>query len=136
MNMKIFKNYNKLLSVNLLLAIAMCSGTAFARYIPYKGDKGSHVEAPAKSAVYSPNTTIMHIEMAKAEIMHDDFVPPSNHIKAARAESEKVTGNPDVIKKANANIVQAQIKVKDGNIKGAIDELDKALELYNSLKSE
>ena len=96
----------------------------------------ANAEEAAKSSVHSPNETIMHIEKAKVEIMHTDFVPPSEHLKAARAESEKVTGNPDIVKKATANIIQAQIKVKQGNINGATDELNKALELYKSLKSE
>ncbi|MFA5925000.1 MAG: hypothetical protein WC856_27580 [Methylococcaceae bacterium] len=96
----------------------------------------ANAEEAAKSSVYSPNQTIMHIEKAKVEIIHNDFVPPSEHLKAARAESEKVTGNPDIVKKASASIIQAQIKVNKGDIKGATDELNKALELYKSLKSE
>ena len=94
----------------------------------------ANAEEATKSSVYSPNQTIMHIEKAKVEIMHNDFVPPSEHLKAARAESEKVTGNPDIVKKATASIIQAQIKVKQNDIKGATDELNKALELYKSLK--
>ena len=130
--MIIIKMYKKLLSVILLVAVAMFAGTAVAEYVPYKGP----AVAPAKSSVYSPNAAIMHIDRAKTEIMSDDFVPPSEHLKAARAESEKVTGNPDIVKKANASIIQAEIKVKDGDIKGATDELNKAIELYKSLKSE
>jgi hypothetical protein len=84
----------------------------------------------------SPNETIMHIEMAKVEISHNDFMPPSEHLKAARKASEKVTGNPDIVKKANACIIQAQIKVNRFDTKGATDELNKTLELYKSLKSE
>lgn len=75
----------------------------------------------------------MHIEKAKVEIMHRDFVPPSEHLKAARTASEKVTGNPDIVKKATAQIIQAQFKVKQGDIKGATEELNKTLELYKSL---
>ncbi len=84
----------------------------------------------------SPNETIMHIEKAKVEIIHRDFMPPSEHLKAARKASEKVTGNPDIVKKANACIIQAQIKVNQFDIKGATEELDKTLELYKSLKPE
>lgn len=84
----------------------------------------------------SPNETIMHIEKAKVEIIHRDFMPPSEHLKAARKASEKVTGNPDIVKKANACIIQAQIKVNQFDIKGATKELDKTLELYKSLKPE
>lgn len=96
----------------------------------------ANAEETGKSSVHSPNQTMMHLEKAKVEIMHKDFMPPSEHIKAARAESEKVTGNPDIVKKANASIIQAEIKVNQGDIQGASDELNKALELYNSLKSE
>lgn len=96
----------------------------------------ANAEESAKSSVYSPNQTIMHIEKAIVEIMHNDFVPPSEHLKAARAESEKVTGNSDIVKEAAASIIQAQIKVNQNDIKGATDELNKALELYKSLKSE
>ncbi|MGR9046420.1 MAG: hypothetical protein ACU83N_14100 [Gammaproteobacteria bacterium] len=87
----------------------------------------------AKGSVYSPNAAIMHIEKAKVELMQKDFVPPSAHIKAARTESKKVTGNPDIVKKAAASLIEAQVKVQEGDLKGATDELNKALELYKSL---
>jgi hypothetical protein len=93
----------------------------------------AYAEEAAKSSVYSPNEAIMHIEAAKVEINKNDFVPPSQHLKEARAASEKVTGKPDIVKKAHACIIQAQIKVKQGDIKGATEELDKVLKLYKSL---
>jgi hypothetical protein len=96
----------------------------------------ANAEEAAKSSVHSPNQTIMHIEKAKVEIMHKDFMPPSEHLKAARAESEKVKGNPDIVKQATANIIQAQIKVNQGDIQGATDELNKTLELYKSLEAK
>lgn len=96
----------------------------------------AYAEGTGKSSVNSPNETIMHIEKAKVEITHRDFMPPSEHLKAARAASEKVTGNPDIVKKANASIIQAQIKVNKFDIKGATDDLNKTLELYKSLKPE
>jgi len=96
----------------------------------------SYAEEAAKSSVVSPNEAIMHIEKAKVEISHRDFFPPSQHLKEARAASEKVTGNQDVVKKAKASIIQAQIKVNQGDIKGATDEMNKALELYKSLQSK
>lgn len=89
----------------------------------------------AKNNVHSPNQVIMHLEKAKVEIAHPDFVPPSDHLKAARTESEKVTGNPDTVKKATDSIIQAQIKVNQGDIKGAKEEISQALDLYKSLKS-
>lgn len=93
----------------------------------------AHAEEAVKSSAYSPNVAIMHIEKAKAEIMHNDFVPPSEHLKAARAESKKITGNRDIVKAANTSIIQAQIKLKQGDKKGATEELNKALKLYKSL---
>lgn len=130
--MIIIKMYKKLLSVAVLGAVVMFAGTAVAEYVPYKGS----AVAPVKSSVYSPNQAIMHLAKAKNEIRYDDFVPPSEHLKAARAESEKVTGNPEIVKKATAIIIQAQLKVKEGDKKGAIKEMDKAIELYKSLKPE
>lgn len=114
-------NITKNTALNLLLAFSLGS---------------TCVIAYAEGIVNSPNETIMHIEKAKVEIIHRDFMPPSEHLKAARAASEKVTGNPDIVKKANASIIQAQIKVNQFDIKGATDELDKTLELYKSLKSQ
>ncbi|MGZ4970783.1 MAG: hypothetical protein ACXV8O_10070 [Methylobacter sp.] len=96
----------------------------------------AYAEETGKSSAYSPNETIMHIEKAKVEISHRDFFPPSQHLKEARTASEKVTGNPDITKKASASIIQAQIKVNQGDVKGATEELNKALELYKSLKPE
>jgi hypothetical protein len=93
----------------------------------------AYAEETGKSQV-SPNETIAHIERAKTELSRSDFMPPSEHIKAARRSSEQVTGNPDIVKKANASIIQAQIKANQGDTKGALDELNKTLELYKSLK--
>jgi len=93
----------------------------------------AYAEETVKSSAYSPNEAIMHIEAARVEISKNDFVPPSQHIKEARAVSEKVTGNPDIVKKAHACIIQAQIKTNRGDIKGATEELNKALDLYKSL---
>lgn len=121
--MIITRNRNTALIISLALSLCLIGSIAQA-------------EETAGSAVYSPNQAIMHIEKAKVEIMHNDFVPPSEHIKAARGEAEKVTGNPDVVKEAAASIIQAQIKANRNDIKGATEELNKALELYKSLKPE
>ncbi|MGR9014108.1 MAG: hypothetical protein ACU83U_10735 [Gammaproteobacteria bacterium] len=118
-------NITKNTALNLLLAFSLSLTSVIA-----------YAEGTAKSSVYSPNEAIMHIEKAKVEIIKNDFMPPSEHLKAARAASEKVTGNPEIVKKANARIIQAQIKVNKFDIKGATDELNKTLELYKSLKSE
>lgn len=88
---------------------------------------------PASGAVYSPNEAISHIEQALVEISKSDFNSAQVHMKAARASSEKVTGKADVVKKATAGIIQAQIKAKLGDVKSATDELNKVLELYKTL---
>ncbi|MGZ4968505.1 MAG: hypothetical protein ACXV8U_18700 [Methylobacter sp.] len=93
----------------------------------------AYAEETAKNSVYSPNETIMHIEKAKVEIIKNDFMRPSEHLKAARKASEKVTGNQDIVNKANASSIQTQIKVNRFDIKGANDELNKTLEFYKSL---
>ena len=115
--MKVFKN------------IALISVMAF-----FLGGINFTASAAEKSQVYGPNEAIMHIEKAKVEITHEDFMPPSEHLKAARAESEKVTGNPEVTKKATSHIIEAQVKLKDGDKEGATKELNAALELYKSIK--
>jgi hypothetical protein len=115
---------NSALTLLLAFSLGSTSGTAYAQ------------EQAAKSSVFSPNEAIMHLEAAKVEIVKNDFVPPSQHLKEARAISEYVTGDPDTVKKAHACIIQAQIKVKQGDIKGATDDIEKTLELYKSLKSE
>lgn len=109
-----------------ILLLAFCLGSGVSAY----------AEEPAKSSVHSPNEAMAHIEMAKVEISRSDFMPPSEHLKRARAESEKVTGNPGIAKKANACIIQAQIEVNQGDIKGATDKLNETLELYRSLKPQ
>lgn len=111
----------------LILLIALSTG-AFSM--------SASAKDASKTAVHGPNQAIMHIEKAKVEIMHNDFVPPSEHLKAARAESEKITGKPAITKKATAALIQAQIKVKEGDKKGATAEMNKVLELYKSIKPE
>lgn len=119
--MNIFKNT----VLALLLAFSLSSIGAIAT-----------AAETAKNVVAGPHEVIAHIVGAKTEIMHRDFIPPSEHIKKARAASNKVEGNPDVVKKAHACIIQAQIKVNKGDKQGAMEELNKALELYESLNKK
>jgi hypothetical protein len=93
----------------------------------------AYAEEAAKTSVHSPNETMMYLERTKVEIMHNDFMPPSENLKAARAEAKNVTGKPDIVNKAYACIVQAQSKLNEGDKKGATDEINKAVELYKSL---
>lgn len=115
--MKVFKN------------IAVVSVIAF-----FLGSISVNASAAEKSQTYSPNEAIMHIEQAKVEITHEDFMPPSEHLKAARTASEKVTENPEVAKKATKHIIEAQVKLKEGDKEAATKELNAALELYKSIK--
>lgn len=77
--------------------------------------------------------TIAHIEKAIAEIAKSDFNTAQVHLKAARASAESISTNEDVVKKANALVIQGQIKAKKGDIDNATAELNKALELYKSM---
>lgn len=115
---------NTALTLLLAFPLGSTSGVAYAQ------------EPAAKSSVFSPNEAIMHLEAAKVEIVKNDFVPPSQHLKEARAISDYVTGNPDTVKEAHARIIQAQIKTRQDDIQGATDDINKTLELYKSLKSE
>ncbi|WP_036252834.1 hypothetical protein [Methylobacter sp. BBA5.1] len=117
-------NIIKHTALTFLLAFSLAS-TSLIAY--------AQEEEAAKPSVFSPNEAIMHLEAARVEIVKNDFVPPSNHLKAARAIAKKITGDPDIVKQANACIIQAQIKLKEGDIEGATEKINKTLELYNSL---
>jgi hypothetical protein len=120
-----FANFmNIIKTTTIVLSMAICfsvgSVTAFA-------------EETTASQATSASETISHIEKALVEISKSDFNSAQAHLKAARLSSEKVTGNPDIIKKANANVIQAQIQAKLGDVKKSSDELNKAIALYKSL---
>ena len=115
-------NFFKKTALTFFLAISLgaISITAFAE------------EAAADSAA-SITETIGHVEQALAEVNKSDFSASLLHIKAARSSSESITGNEEVLKQANASVVQGQIQSKLGNDKKSAVELTKALELYKSL---
>jgi hypothetical protein len=115
--------------MKIFTKIALISVIAFSL-----GSISVSVSAAEQGQAYSPNEAIMHIEQAKVEITHEDFMPPSEHLKAARTASEKVTGNPEITKKATSHIIAAQSKLKDGDKSGATKEMNDALKLYKSLK--
>jgi hypothetical protein len=77
--------------------------------------------------------TVAQIEMALSEISKSDFNAAQVHLKAARTSAEKISVNESVVKQANANVIQAQIQAKLGDIQKATEELNKALVLYKSL---
>ncbi|PPD48852.1 MAG: hypothetical protein CTY13_04230 [Methylobacter sp.] len=102
----------------MAISLGALSATAFAE------------EAADSSAT---NETIVHVEKALAEVNKSDFSAANLHFKAARAASEKITGHEDIVKKANASVIQGQIESKRGDVKKSAAELNKALELYKSL---
>jgi hypothetical protein len=77
--------------------------------------------------------TITHVEQALADVNKSDFSAAVLHLKAARSSSERITGNEAVVKQANANVIQAQILSKSGDVQKSADELNKALVLYKTL---
>lgn len=90
-------------------------------------------EEAAKAAVSPVAETISHLEKAIAEVNKSDFSAARLHLKAARTASEQITGHDDIVKQANANVVQGQIQSNSGEVKKSADELNKALLLYKSL---
>ena len=79
------------------------------------------------------NETITHLEKAIVEVNKSDFSAANLHLKAARSSSELITGHADIVKQANADVVQGQIESKSGDVKKSSALLNKALELYKSL---
>ena len=77
--------------------------------------------------------TITYVELALADVNKSDFSAAILHLKAARSSSERITGNETVVKQANANVIQAQILSKSGDVQKSADELNKALVLYKTL---
>lgn len=115
-------NFIKLsaLTLSLVISLGVGSTTAFA-------------EETSVSSSASISETIAHIEKALVEISKSDFNAAQVHLKAARTSAEKISGHEEIVKKANALVIQGQIIAKKGDIKSSSDELNKALELYKSL---
>ncbi len=105
------------------LSLALYSGATGVTYAE---------EAPINSST-SVSETISHIEDALIDISENDINSAQVELKAARGSAEQITGNEDIVKKANAFLMEAQMKAKLGEITSASDELNKALELYRSL---
>lgn len=109
-----------LLAVFMAISIGATSSFAFAE------------EATNNSKTFI-SETISHVEQAIVEAKKSDFNNAQVHIKAARASAEKVTDHADVVKKANASVIQAQMAAKKGDVEKTTAELTKALELYKTL---
>jgi hypothetical protein len=79
------------------------------------------------------NQTITHIESAIVEIAKSDFAASYMHLKAARETGAQITGNEELVKKANMLVIQGQISSKKGEVKEATDLLNEALTLYKTM---
>lgn len=77
--------------------------------------------------------TITYVEKALADVNKSDFSAAILHLKAARLSSELITSNEAIVKQANANVIQAQILSKSGDVQKSAEELNKALVLYKTL---
>ena len=93
----------------------------------------AYAEKAANSSAPSINETIAHIEKALVDINKSDFFAANLDLKAARSSSEQITGDETVVKQASSSVIQGQLRSKEGDIKKASDELNKALILYKSL---
>ena len=110
--------------------------SVLALFLAFSFGAGSglaYAEEVTASSSAGIGETIAHIEQAIAEIAKSDFNTAQVHLKAARAAAEKISTNEDAVKKANAFVIQGQIKAKKGDIDSSTAELNKALELYKSM---
>jgi hypothetical protein len=75
-----------------------------------------------------------HIELGLAEVQKSDFSAAYLHLKAARAASELIQGNEELVKQGLEGVIQGQINVKTGDVAKATAELNKALSFYKQVK--
>lgn len=108
-----------LLALSMALSFGATSSLAYA-------------EATA-SADANIAATISHLESALAEVAKSDFSTARGHFKSARAAAENISGHEDIVSKANAFVIQGQIKSQKGDVAGATEELNQALKLYKSI---
>jgi hypothetical protein len=87
----------------------------------------------ASSADANVAATISHLESALAEVTKSDFSTARGHFKSARAAAENISGHEDIVSKANAFVIQGQIKSQKGDVAGATEQLNQALKLYKSI---
>jgi hypothetical protein len=91
-------------------------------------------EAEVVSSANEVATTIGHIEKGLVETQKSDFSAAVLHLKSARAASDKIQGNKALVKQGFEHIVQGQIQAKFGDVEKTTAELNKALEIYRSIK--
>lgn len=75
-----------------------------------------------------------HIELGLAEVQKSDFSAAYLHLKAARAASELIQGNEELVKQGLEGVIQGQIHVKTGDVAKATAELKEALSFYKQVK--
>lgn len=90
-------------------------------------------EEAVNGSAASISETIAHVEKALEEVNKSDFSAARLHLKAARTSSDQITGHDEIVKKANAGVVQGQIEASHGEVKKSADLLTKALALYKTL---
>ncbi|MCX7096962.1 MAG: hypothetical protein NTV43_03535 [Methylococcales bacterium] len=115
-------NISKKTALTFLMAVTLgaSSASAFAE-----------AAVDGSSAVIA--ATITHLEKAIVEVNNSDFSAARLHLKAARSSSDQIKGHDDVVKPANASLIQGQILSNSGEVKKSSDELNKALSLYKTL---
>ena len=83
------KMYKTILSVTLLVAVAMFTGTAVAEYVPYNGPAVASAPAKKSTEVHSAqalehaNVAAMHGKMGHASVLTEHAVVALEHAQAA-----------------------------------------------------
>lgn len=111
------------------IALALFLSLAFAAVAP--------IAVAAEAVVSSENgvaSVIIHIEKGLAEVQKSDFSAAYLHLKAAREASGKIQGHEELVKQGLASVIQGQIQTNHGDVAKATAELNKALDIYKSIK--
>lgn len=90
-------------------------------------------EEAVDGSTASLSETIALVEKALADVNKSDFSAARLHLKSARTSAEQITGHDDIVKQANASVIQGQIESSHGDVKKSADQLENALKLYKSL---
>lgn len=90
-------------------------------------------ETQATSTASALSNIISNLEATLVEATKSDFAAATIKIKAARNSAEALADSSPAFKKAYANLIQAQIQVKNGNVEKATTELNKVIALYKAI---
>jgi len=96
------------------------------------GSMTALAEETATNSNASISETITDIEKALVESLKATSMPRRS-IKSGTHSAANISGHEEIVKKANAFVIQGQIIAKKGDIKNSSAELNKALALYKSL---